>query len=218
MNFLQLCNRSKAECGISGSPIVNVTQTTGELARVVDWVRDAYLTLQNERRWNWLWRRYVANLAPGTLSINPAIDWSVYALEWDRESFVLHNTALGLIDRSRLTLEKPVHPEIGAVQPGRPQRILLLPDRTLQFPAPLDAAYTLQADYYSTAEALINNADVPGLPEQYHMAIVWRSVMHYAQHEEAVQLLQLAGASYQQLLSQMLASELRDDFSTGTLA
>lgn len=219
MNFLQLCNRVKTEAGISGNDFSSVSNAYGELSRVVSWTRDAYLSLQNERRWMWLWRRMDANLIAGTRTINPAVTYSVFALEWDQNTFLIRRLDRDLSDQSKLDFMRYANrPQIGLVAEQRPSEIVLMPDRTLQFNTTLDTDYNLQADYYSTSETLALDADTPSLPEQYHLAIAWRAVMMYAQYEEATQLYQLANASYQQLYGQMTNTELQGDFGVGALA
>lgn len=55
MNYLQLCNRLRLEAGCTGSDMVTVAGQTGENARIVQWIANAWQDIQSEHQdWQWL--------------------------------------------------------------------------------------------------------------------------------------------------------------------
>ena len=56
MNFLSLCQRLRQECGVDGTGPVSVTGQTGEQKRLVDWIVQAWVEIQEERP-DWLFLR-----------------------------------------------------------------------------------------------------------------------------------------------------------------
>lgn len=55
MNFLQLVNRTRQNCGVSGADYVTTAGASGECLRLCNWVAEAYLDIQAMREdWEWL--------------------------------------------------------------------------------------------------------------------------------------------------------------------
>lgn len=220
MNFLQLVNRTKSEAGISGHGLVTVEGQTGEMARLIDWVRTAYVEIQNMQPWNWLWQPLAHVLTLGKSVYSPTVDFGVQPLDWRPDRFYLYEPGKGRGSRWRVPrldwrLFDAQTPE---PRPGVPLVLAIKPNRDIAFSALPDRALVFEGEFRYTPEVLIENTDTPSMPEQYHMAIVWKAVMLYAQYEEATTLYQLAGAQLGQYIGQMVNSELDGEFSTGALA
>lgn len=199
MNFLQLVRRTMSECGVPGG-LNSVASATGETARVVEWVRTAYINIQNERRWNWLWRQATANLLAGRHTFNPATEWDAFALQWDEDTARLGDYHLWMREYSGPVRQLP--------EPTRPSQVTIYPDRTLVFNAVLDHEYQFTCDYYSSAEVLREDTDTPSMPEQYHDGIVWAATMLYADLEEAGTLRMTAQLKLDLVRAQMLHTEV----------
>ena len=222
MNLLQLVNRTKSEAGISGHPLVTVENQSGEMGRAVEWVRSAYIEVQNLRPWNWLWQPISHVLTPGKYVYAPVADFGVTPLDWRQDRFFLYDPALGRRQRIRLAYLPwaafdSMYPD-PAWQPGRPQVVAIKPSRDLVFNRDPDLNYIFEGEYRNTPETLTANTDTPSLPEQYHMAIVWMAVQMYAQYEEAGALYQMATARLNTYLGQMMNTELEGEFEMGPLA
>ena len=58
MNFLQLVNQLRVECGVSGPPLTTVAgQIAGsENARMVSWIQQAWIDIQTSKE-DWLFLR-----------------------------------------------------------------------------------------------------------------------------------------------------------------
>lgn len=213
MNFLELVQRTRRECGISGTGPLSTVGQSGEMLRLVDWVRDAYLEIQNAQpRWNWLNKTAGKALLAGGRTFDPVTDWSLQVLKYDHDSFVLAGSPLTCVaypvarDRFR------------SVQTARPTEFAILPSRKVQFNAILDQDYTLSFDYYAEAEELAADTDVPSMPSQYHMAVVWKALSYYADYEEVPYLMQRSVQKFNQIYEQMLRTELPDLVFAGPLA
>lgn len=58
MNYLQLINRLRVECGVSGAstPLITVTGLTGESYRMSSWINSAWVDVQTAKE-DWQWMR-----------------------------------------------------------------------------------------------------------------------------------------------------------------
>jgi hypothetical protein len=209
MNFLQLVQRTKREAGISGGGPNTVIGQTGEMQRLVDWVRDAYIDIQNSQpAWNWLHKTATVVLAPGGQLYHPVTAWDVFPLKYMGDSFWLYATDDGPAFGGHLSEESYSKIRLyDTPQIARPTGFIVLPTREIKFNAITDQEYALTFDYYATAEELDSDEDVPSMPEQYQMAIVWRALQHYADYEEVPYLRQTSTLKYTQVYDQMLRTE-----------
>lgn len=84
MNYVQLVDRLRQECGVSGSTITTTVGQAGEYARLVTWINQAWLDVQMARH-DWGWMRKTATFqtadhAPtyslATIGINDFAYWA----------------------------------------------------------------------------------------------------------------------------------------------
>ncbi len=192
MDYLTLCQTARLRAGMSGSGPAQVTGNTGEMARLVDWVRQAWLDLQGTRTdWGPLWRQLSKAATPGEPSVSAPADLGHVLPERFRYD--------GAPLRWYAWRDFPAH----EVEDGTPVAITRRPDGALMlWPAP-EAAGTLTGEYYATPQALTNGTDVPWLPEHLQDGIVYQALMYYAAYEDAPELYQDAGAKVQQYLQRM---------------
>ena len=55
MNYLQLVNRARTECGVSGNNLTTTVGQTGENSRFTNWINTAYVDIQTAREdWDFL--------------------------------------------------------------------------------------------------------------------------------------------------------------------
>jgi len=214
----------RQECGITGSGPSTVVGQTGELNRIVDWTSDAYIEIQNSQRWNWLWVEFTRTLTAGGRSYDPVTDWSIFPIAWDKDAFSLYVTSAGVADEQPIgympwpTFKATAGYGYGVISTGRPVVVSIKPDRTLVFDATLNTGYTFKGEYWGTPETLSLDADLPAMPEQYQMAIVWKAVMSYATYEEAGVLYTTAKAEYDRYYGNMVTTELPLPVFAGALA
>ena len=213
MNYLQICQKVRQECGIAGIGPTTVLEQTGENQRIVTWVATAWNDIQVMRQqWRWLWAETVQPLTADGRIYNPAIEWGLTVNDWDYDSVKLYNTSIGIADEMFLVFcpwdsFKQLY-TWGAVQTQRPTVYSKQPDDSIIFNFKLDIPYTFHANYWATPTALELDADIPSLPVRYHDLIVWRACMAYAEYEEAGVLLQSMGRRYQKMLLKVEEMEL----------
>jgi len=98
---------------------------------------------------------------------------------------------------------------------GRPSRILQAEDNRLWVDNLPDKIIPIRLKFRRTAQVLTANSDVPLMPAQYHLAIVWKAVEHYALYDEDQGMLQRATREYAQAERLLEFNEL-PDWSFGT--
>lgn len=200
--FLQLCQETRRECGISGTGPAAVTNQTGLLEKVVSWVADS--DVETQGRWfDWDFLHvstWSHNTIVGTATVAAPSDLGV----WDRESFYLdYSTAdhkkLGLIDYKvwRETMRQ------GVKTNQQPDSVIILPDNSLRLEAPPDDVYSLTADYWKRPYKMAVNIDVSPIPEEYERIIVARAKIFYAEDQGAPEVLMSAQIEFDDLLDKL---------------
>lgn len=194
MNFLQMCQRVRQECGgvsgTSGSPAA-VTGQTGQLKKIVDWTAQSWRDLQLKHpTWRWMHKDFTLALSASDNDY-AASDASVTDLgEWDEESFRIYLTATGVSDETPISKMDYDHwrnvYSIGSQTESRPHVFTVKPDNHLGFGSVPNATYTVSGKYRQSTQSLSADADEPtGLPEEFHMIIVYRALQKYAADEGA---------------------------------
>lgn len=73
MNYLQLVNRARVECGVSGNALATTQNQTGENARFTSWVSTAYVDVQSAKDdWNFMRGQFNVQINPGVQTITAA--------------------------------------------------------------------------------------------------------------------------------------------------
>ena len=202
MNYLELVNRLKLESGRSGGDIASVaTASVGDL-RLVRLIPTAYEKIQRVTN-DWLWMRKTVLAAitagqmaqaPGTDMlvqpantdpvndfrgfktpkadymptaldpVSPTAEWPLWWLPYDefRQRFVAGTHVAGV-------------PQYWAVSPG---------NEMLLGPTP-DKVYHVRFDYRTKVVTLAADTDIPAMPEDYHMVIVWEALKSLAAFDNA---------------------------------
>lgn len=209
MNFLELCQRARRECGGEGP--TTVVGQVGELARLVGWVQDAWDEIQVARRdWRWMWVQQSKSLTAGAYQRSEtAIDFRNVKVD-DMRCF-LYSVALGNQDIQPITYlpweEYSLTYNRGPLQTGRPTVFSIMPNRNLILPVITDQDYTFVVEYHRRPTQLEVDADTPGMPWEFHMAIVWKAVMKYATHEGDRALRKDAKEDYAAVYKRLVRSE-----------
>lgn len=228
MNFLQLAQEARTKCGISGTGPTTVVGQTGELGRVVGYVRDAWQQIQSlHQDWQFL-RKSVsfttttlqATYTPlqcGALDSNNAVDLGM----WVKRSFRNYNTAAGF--NSEVFMDYAEYDnwrneyQFGALRSvtTRPLQITITPDKSLGLgPVPI-AGYTIVGDYFAKPFVMSLDTDTPTMPDKFHMMIVYSAMMMYGAYEGASEVYQFGETKYNQLLSELVIDQLPDvDFGS----
>lgn len=227
MNNLQLVQRLRRKCRVIGANPATIEGVTlnEELARLIDWTNEAWVSIQNERA-DWRWMRKSAQFQ--TVAGQPSYTIAQIGLtdfgNWDRETFRTYNTLAGKSGEIQLdyidydTWRNQY--QFSGFRDARtmPVQFTWLPDDSVGLgPTPTDG-YTVTGDYFAIATEMTKNIDVPGLPAQYHMAIVYRAMMFYGASEAASEVYNEGEAEYKKLMYQVRRRELPEITMGGALA
>lgn len=211
MNFLQLCQRTRAESSISGEGPTNVSGQTGMYGKIVNWVKQAHEEIQlMEAQWRFDWLDHEDQLVAGKASYSPSSDWGLLVKQWIRDGAYVYRTEDGPNSK-----HWPMWIDWREYQRLQQQGVNGLPvywtegpDKKLYFYPSPDRPLNFYGEYYAKPEVLTGNTDTPRMPEEYHMAIVWRAVMFCANDIEDAARYVVAKENYMNLLMKMRTTEL----------
>ena len=216
MTFLEICKRVRQECGIAGDgPITTVGQTR-EMGRLVGWVQQAWIDIQNARAdWDFMRRSVTFNTVSGVQEYTPgaglAIEISDFK-KWRNESFRQYLQTAGVA--TEIVLGQYLSYSefrdfylLGSrrLVTGRPLYVSITPTRSLVFGFTPNDIYVTTAEYYCKAQALAADTDVPDIDEDYHMLIVYGAVKKYGMFEVANEQVAIAKEEYTILYNRLEA-------------
>ena len=215
MNFLQLVQRLRLEVGASGTDST-VVGSTGEWGRLVSWTSSAWDKIQR-KHYNWRWMRRSITFstialqgdypyASAPLSITSFASWDVtrfraYQTSINNENFMSYLPYDYFIDTYRIGTTRTAtgYPNIVSVSPTNALLLSLIP---------LDTSYTISGTYYKGLQTLSADADIPEMPERFHMAIVYLAMQYYARWESAPEVLASSKSEYSLILQELENDQL----------
>lgn len=185
MNFLEICQKVREKVGVPGTGPSAVTSQTGAHLRIVNCVIEAWREIQSQHT---TWKFMQKN---GTLSLSNATQ------SYSRATIVAANSTYGRLlkdtmkfsDGGRLTFRtfqrwEETNTDIGT-QTGQPSLFTEDSDRALLFYPIPNGSYTVRFRFMRTPQVLAANSDEPICPDEFHLAIVYRAVLLYANLDEA---------------------------------
>ncbi len=191
MDFLELCNRARQECGVSGADLATLQYgVSNEGRRFSNWINQAWNDLQMARP-DWVWMRkeaiFQTILGQGDYSLTEA--GADDLAEWKTDSFRSYPTAAGTPGEQHMEwIEYTRYRDMYQfstmrTSPGFPLWLTTNPDHSLAvWPLPSDA-YTIRGEYYRAPSVLAADTDSPlsgGLPVRFHMLLVYMAMQSYA--------------------------------------
>ena len=225
MNFLQLVQRLKRRCGVSGTMPTTVLNQPEELARLVDFINEAWMDIQGRRK-DWLWMRAPFSFATAQGKSQYSVadvgltDFGYYALDSFR-NFVTSAGNSSEVFMDYLPYESWRDTYLyGATRytSTRPLEFTVAPDLSIGLgPVPAQG-YTVSGEYYRVPTELVNDSDLPAMPSQFHMAIVYRAMMFYGAFEAAQEVYQLGAAEFGKQMNRLAVAQLSDMQLAGALA
>ncbi len=209
MNFLQLCNKARRECGVAGSDMTTTVGQNGILKKIIDRTAEAWVDTQAQRPcWKFLRNQKQFALTIGKRSYSVVDDLSLASKDkWDKRLSYIYQvngydeTKLTWQDYQLFRVTHRVYPN------GRPTILTEDVGGFISFDLTPDFAYTVTLDYWMTPELLAADADTPAMPEQYHSAIVWKSCMMFAGNETASELYTYAQSMYSKVFSALVLDQ-----------
>lgn len=199
MNFKQLCQTLGREAGVSGAANLPTTDDqTGEVGRVVEWIRSAYTDLQSLfSDWRFLWASTTLTAVAGQSEYDGPADLGIL----DRDKVRLDGRPIQVIDYELWDF-------VGTPHEAQPYQVVLMPNKKLRLHPTPDKAYTLTLDYYKAHQTLSADTDVPILPEQFHDLIWMQALLKYAYYESAPEVAERVSREMPRRLAAMESSEL----------
>lgn len=88
-------------------------------------------------------------------------------------------------------------------QPGQPTVISSAPDRSLLLGLTPNDIYTVVGEYYRSPQILAVDADIPIIPTEYHMIIVYRTMKKYGMFNVANEQIAEGREEYSRLMSRL---------------
>lgn len=198
--FLQLVQDLFIEVGASGSPPTTTVSQTGEAARLVRYIHDAELEIQN--LWvDWKWLRKTLTAYTGTqnqtgifTTLNGTVSaFPVDLADWDYKTFQIFPAGSTFPQPMPTAEWQDVRWEVfDTVDFTQPWRVLIMPDNTLRFDLIPDQSYQLYMEYRSVPYDLKVDADVSNIPARFNRIIVEWARLKYGGFENAAEQVQLA--------------------------
>ena len=216
MKYLDLCKRLRQEAGIAGDGPVSVTGQTGQMARVVGWVARAWGDIQMLRpNWLFMHSEFSFDTDAGVRDYLAA-DKSINDLDqWDENSFFIYEKAVGESDQNPLPFKpysvwrSEYRNQMNVRADDRPTMFTILPDNKIRFEARPDKVYTIEGEYKRTEQVFASDNDTPtGLPDKFHMIIVWRALMYYGTFEDAPEVIDQAETEYDKMIRRLEHEQL----------
>ena len=220
MNFLQLVNRTRVECGVSGAntPLLTAQSLTGESARIASWVNASWVDVQTTKEdWQWMRNPFEFNTVTQQQTYTPTqVGVAATFGNWKRDSFRCSSVGQNYRDEQlmnymdyttfrnlyqyanmRTTYMRPV---VVSIVPGA--------DKSLAFGATPDQPYVITGEYYIKPTEMSADTDTPIIPDRYHLIIVYRAMMQYAGFNAASEVYQRGELEFRRLMNRLNIDQL----------
>jgi len=195
MNFLQLVNRARQECGVQGSDLSTLSSLTSvESKRFYNWIQQAWSDLQSLREdWIFLRKNLQFTTVANQWEYDPALtplSLSDFA-NFKVDSFRCSTVGSALADEYRLGFEpwdsfRNLY-QFGAMRTNysRPVQVSVTPEKHLALGMTPDQPYVITGEYFSSPVVLSADTDTPAIPTRFHMLLVYDAMSAYAAFESA---------------------------------
>jgi len=232
LNLLTIVQSLHYEAKLAGDAPSAVTGQTGRSADLVRWAIEAYNDIQRDRdgKWNWLrgdW--YVDTVASTSSYAYTACTDNVAAAAisrfraWDldeREPPFIYLSSAGEATERELVVydwRDFRYQYIRATHTaGYPGAISVKVDNTLHLGPTPDAVYRVTGNYWKDAQELVADADVPEMPADFHMAIVYRALVKYGYNTVSPEILARAEVEGKSIWESLVNSQAYSKFSLST--
>lgn len=224
--FLELCRYVAKESGtVPGeNRPASVLNQVGREGKIVRWTNNAYHWVQLQQpAWRWLQGEFTGPTIAGTQRYTiTRMAQLRYPLDDIANQWTIYKTSLGLTDVGRMIFlewdEFYSHKLRGVQESGRPSYFTLSPNNEIVlYPIP-DATYTMRGIYIKTPQALVENTDVPEMPERFHEIIKWKALLYLGADDESVVQLPMWRMELMQMMSALEDSQLSFGLGWETLA
>jgi hypothetical protein len=227
MNCLQLINRARQECGITGPDLTTISGLTGESLRFLNWINAAWVDVQTAHEdWQFLRTPFQFNTIAGQwqYTATDAGVGSTFA-NWKRDSFRASTVGANYGDEQLLNFmdwntfrNLYQYANMRSTQ-ARPVVVSIVPpSRDLGFGSIPDQAYVIVGEYYRKPTEFVLATEEPDIPPRFHLMIVYRAMMFYAGYEAATEVYQRGELEFKRLMNRLEIDQLPDMVSGPPLA
>ena len=217
-NYLQLVNKLRRECAVSGADAATLSGQSAEYNRLAGWINLAWIDIQEiHDDWFFLRQPFAFSTVAQQFSYTPTQAQIVSAPglgDWKRDSVRSYSPALGygnemimpFIDYDTFLMQF----QYGSMRTTytRPSVFSIDPQRNIVFGAVPDTVYNIVGEYYQAASELVADADIPILPTRYHNLIVYRAMVHYGMFEVASEVIQRGQAEFDKMMLRLVHDQL----------
>lgn len=223
--YLELCQDTARELGITGTGPSSVLNQVGESADIIRWVKNAYIQIQNRNAGKWRFLRHEFTLATvavqDTYAPSAAIDsdtaapidrFSAWRINDRRIPPRIFLASTGIGTQTWMTWAtwddfQQIY-RISNQIDSYPAHITDDPqDNIVLGPQPNDI-YTVTSEYYRSAQILAADDDIPEMPSQFHELIVWYAIKRYGYREAATEVLSASADFSKSYMRQLEANQL----------
>ena len=224
MNFLQLAQSLRQECGVAGQGPASTVNQIGEAKRLVDWINAAWLEIQGLFEWSFAQNDFSFTTTNGQGEYTPANAGISDFRSWKLDTLRVYPTAVGVDGEVELDIAdydsfKSMW-RYGRRASGQPITMAVRPrDNALMLgPIPDVVGYTVVGEYNRLPVSLSGDTATPTLPSDLHMVIVYKAMQYYALFESAPEVKARADAGYQAMIGRMERDHLEPLQLAGSLA
>lgn len=209
--FLELVVDLHRESGAAGQAPTTVLNQRGEYNRLVNWVQEADLFIQD--LWeNWKFQRmtYSEDTLLGVKQLPTVSDVAWY----DEATFkILPSGETGYSPMEVVEYDS-IKSEVRDTGSGTPYRVIIMPDNTLEVDGFPDGTHTITCDYYRNAVELSGNDSISVIPPRFHKAILGYALMLYSNYENAPEIFKHGSEMYVPQLARLENSQLPNQFNS----
>ena len=228
MTFLELCQRTRQECGIAGDGPTTVVGQTREMKRLCDWVAQSWVDIQQQRMdWRFMNADFTFTTVASQQSyaVGTGLDINLSNFKrWINDSFRAYLQTAGVATEVILSQYHDYASFrdfylLGSrrLVEGRPLYITIAPNQSLLLGFIPNDVYVVSGRYYKTAQILALDADVPDFPEDYHMLIVYKAMQKYGRFEAAAEQIAAGKEDYNELFNRLVTDQTPEIMQAGSL-
>ena len=215
MNYLQLAQRASRECSISGVGPDTVIGQVGMYSRMANWINDALNDIEIARpEWGWMYQSFSFPTVAGQAEYPPVQCGITDHETWDLMSLRNNVTTVGAlseIEMGNISYEdwRLIY-DFGANKfiTSRPISFAIAPTKALALGPYPAALYTVTGRYYRIAQVLAVDTDVPKMPTNYHMMIVYKAMMYYGGYMSAPEVYDRGELEFSKMMYRLENSRL----------
>lgn len=216
MNFLQLINRARVECGVSGPALTTAQNLTGEAARFGNWINAAWVDLQTSKDdWQWMLEDFQFNTVTEQQIYTPTeVGVASTFANWKRDSFRCSSVGASFGDEQLLNyMEYPTFRNLYQYANmrrtyARPVVVSIAPDKNLAFGSIPNQPFVIVGQYYVKPTEMSADTDTPNIPERFHMLMVYRAMLYYGGFEAAPEVYARGETEYNRLYKRLEVDQL----------